>query len=114
VNQYTPVARRTHKTSVRSEGLEAARSVEQRHGPRARGSVGRPSGGTAHRHGRNRAITATRCAQDAAGALRSALLAKLRDGELKVCRLSLLPTQDKNAMGAMAKLEAGRKGAGGG
>jgi large subunit ribosomal protein L4 len=44
------------------------------------------------------------------GALRSALSAKLRDGELKVVQaFTFTDHKTKNAMGAMAKLEAGRK-----
>ena len=43
------------------------------------------------------------------GALRSALSAKLRDGELKVVQaFQLADHKTKNAMGALAKLEAGR------
>jgi large subunit ribosomal protein L4 len=44
------------------------------------------------------------------GALRSALSAKLRDGELKVVQaFSFADHKTKSAMGALAKLEAGRK-----
>jgi large subunit ribosomal protein L4 len=44
------------------------------------------------------------------GALRSALSAKLRDGELKVVQaFNFADHKTRNAMGAMAKLEAGRK-----
>ena len=43
------------------------------------------------------------------GALRSALSAKLRDGELKVVQaFTLTDHKTKNAMGALAKLDAGR------
>ena len=43
------------------------------------------------------------------GALRSALSAKVRDGELKVVQaFQLEDHKTKNAMGALAKLEAGR------
>jgi large subunit ribosomal protein L4 len=43
------------------------------------------------------------------GALRSALSAKLRDGELKVVQaLTLADHKSKNARGTLAKLEAGR------
>src|SRR5216117_916185 len=43
------------------------------------------------------------------GALRSALSAKIRDGELKVVQaFTLEDHKTKNAMGALAKLEAGR------
>ena len=43
------------------------------------------------------------------GALRSALSAKVRDGELKVVQaFSMADHKTKNAMGALAKLEAGR------
>jgi large subunit ribosomal protein L4 len=43
------------------------------------------------------------------GALRSALSAKVRDGELKVVQAFNLPDhKTKNAMGTLAKLEAGR------
>ena len=44
------------------------------------------------------------------GALRSALSAKVRDGELKVVQaFNFADHKTKNAMGALAKLEAGRK-----
>ncbi len=43
------------------------------------------------------------------GALRSALSAKVRDGELKVVQaFSFADHKTKNAMGALARLEAGR------
>src|ERR1035438_1022862 len=43
------------------------------------------------------------------GALRSALSAKVRDGELKVVQaFTFADHKTKNAMGALAKLEAGR------
>src|SRR4029077_13256742 len=43
------------------------------------------------------------------GALRSALSAKLRDGELKVVQaFDFADNKTKNAMGVLAKLEAGR------
>ena len=43
------------------------------------------------------------------GALRSALSAKLRDGELKVVQdFNFADNKTKNAMGVLAKLEAGR------
>src|SRR6202046_1918039 len=44
------------------------------------------------------------------GALRSALSAKLRDGELKIVQnFDFADHKTKNAMGALAKLEIGRK-----
>ena len=49
------------------------------------------------------------------GALRSALSAKLRDGELKVVQaFDLADHKTKNVAGALAKLEAEPHGAGGG
>jgi len=97
VNQYTAGLRAgTHKTKVRSEVAGSGKKLWKQKGTgRARvGSVRSPiwrHGGTAHGpQPRDYSYHLPR--KMMLGALRSALSAKLRDGELKVCRLSVLPT----------------------
>jgi len=115
VNQYTAGLRAgTHKTKVRSEVAGSGKKLWKQKGTgRARvGSVRSPiwrHGGTAHGpQPRDYSYHLPR--KMMLGALRSALSAKLRDGELKVVQaFSFADHKTKNAMGAMAKLEAGRK-----
>ena len=115
VNQYTAGLRAgTHKTKVRSEVAGSGKKLWKQKGTgRARvGSVRSPiwrHGGTAHGpQPRDYSYHLPR--KMMLGALRSALSAKLRDGELKVVQaFTFADHKTKNAMGAMAKLEAGRK-----
>jgi large subunit ribosomal protein L4 len=115
VNQYTAGLRAgTHKTKVRSEVAGSGKKLWKQKGTgRARvGSVRSPiwrHGGTAHGP-QPRDYSYKMPRKMLLGALRSALSAKLRDGELKVVQaFTFADHKTKNAMGAMAKLEAGRK-----
>jgi large subunit ribosomal protein L4 len=115
VNQYTAGLRAgTHKTKVRSEVAGSGKKLWKQKGTgRARvGSVRSPiwrHGGTAHGpQPRDYSYKLPR--KMLLGALRSALSAKLRDGELKVVQaFSFADHKTRNAMDAMARLEAGRK-----
>jgi len=115
VNQYTAGLRAgTHKTKVRSEVAGSGKKLWKQKGTgRARvGSVRSPiwrHGGTAHGpQPRDYSYKLPR--KMLLGALRSALSAKLRDGELKVVQaFTFADHKTRNAMGAMARLEAGRK-----
>jgi large subunit ribosomal protein L4 len=115
VNQYTAGLRAgTHKTKVRSEVAGSGKKLWKQKGTgRARvGSVRSPiwrHGGTAHGpQPRDYSYKLPR--KMLLGALRSALSAKLRDGELKVVQaFTFADHKTKNAMGAMARLEGGRK-----
>jgi len=104
----------THKTKVRSDVAGSGKKLWKQKGTgRARvGSVRSPiwrHGGTVHGpQPRDYSYKLPR--KMLLGALRSALSAKLRDGELKVVQaFTFADHKTKNAMGAMAKLEAGRK-----
>jgi large subunit ribosomal protein L4 len=115
VNQYTAGLRAgTHKTKVRSEVAGSGKKLWKQKGTgRARvGSVRSPiwrHGGTAHGP-QPRDYSYKMPRKMLLGALRSALSAKLRDGELKVVQaFTFADHKTKNAMGAMAKLDAGRK-----
>jgi large subunit ribosomal protein L4 len=103
----------THKTKVRSEVAGSGKKLWKQKGTgRARvGSVRSPiwrHGGTVHgpvprdySYGLPRKMLK--------GALRSALSAKVRDGELKVVQaFSLEDHKSKNARGALTRLETGR------
>ena len=115
VNQYTAGLRAgTHKTKVRSEVAGSGKKLWKQKGTgRARvGSVRSPiwrHGGTVHGP-QPRDYSYKMPRKMLLCALRSALSAKLRDGELKVVQaFTFADHKTKNAMGAMAKLEAGRK-----
>jgi large subunit ribosomal protein L4 len=115
VNQYTAGLRAgTHKTKVRSEVAGSGKKLWKQKGTgRARvGSVRSPiwrHGGTVHGP-QPRDYSYKMPRKMLLGALRSALSAKLRDGELKVVQaFTFADHKTKNAMGAMAKLEGGRK-----
>ena len=115
VNQYTAGLRAgTHKTKVRSEVAGSGKKLWKQKGTgRARvGSVRSPiwrHGGIVHGpQPRDYSYKLPR--KMLLGALRSALSAKLRDGELKVVQaFSFADHKTRNAMDAMARLEAGRK-----
>ncbi len=114
VRQYQAGLRAgTHKTKVRSEVAGSGKKLWKQKGTgRARvGSVRSPlwrHGGTMHGpQPRDYSYKLPR--KMLLGALRSALSAKVRDGELKVVQAFQLDDhKTKNAMGALAKLEAGR------
>jgi large subunit ribosomal protein L4 len=115
VNQYTAGLRAgTHKTKVRSEVAGSGKKLWKQKGTgRARvGSVRSPiwrHGGIVHGP-QPRDYSYKMPRKMLLGALRSALSAKLRDGELKVVQaFTFADHKTRNAMGAMAKLEAGRK-----
>src|ERR1700735_4925915 len=125
VRHYQAGARAgTHKTKVRREvaggGARVRREVagagkklwKQKGTGRARsGSVRSPlwrHGGTVHGPV-PRDYSYSLPKKMVVGALRSALSAKLRDGELKIVQnFDFADHKTKNAMGALAKLEAGR------
>jgi large subunit ribosomal protein L4 len=103
----------THKTKVRREVEGSGKKLWKQKGTgRARvGSVRSPlwrHGGTVHGPvPRDYSYKLPRKMQ--LGALRSALSAKVRDGELKVVQaFNLADHKTKNAMGTLAKLEGGR------
>jgi large subunit ribosomal protein L4 len=103
----------THKTKVRREVEGSGKKLWKQKGTgRARvGSVRSPlwrHGGTVHGPvPRDYSYKLPRKMQ--IGALRSALSAKVRDGELKVVQaFGFADHKTKNAMGALAKLEGGR------
>ncbi|MGE5327194.1 MAG: 50S ribosomal protein L4 [Deltaproteobacteria bacterium] len=114
VRQYQAGQRAgTHKTKVRSEVAGSGKKLWKQKGTgRARmGSIRSPiwrHGGTVHGPvPRDYSYKLPR--KMVLGALRSALSAKVRDGELKVVQaFNLEDHKTKNAMGALAKLEAGR------
>jgi large subunit ribosomal protein L4 len=115
VNQYTAGLRAgTHKTKVRSEVAGSGKKLWKQKGTgRARvGSVRSPiwrHGGTVHGP-QPRDYSYKMPRKMLLGALRSALSAKLRDGELKVVQaFTFADHKTRNALGVMAKLEAGRK-----
>jgi large subunit ribosomal protein L4 len=103
----------THKTKVRREVAGSGKKLWKQKGTgRARvGSVRSPlwrHGGTVHGPV-PRDYSYSLPKKMVVGALRSALSAKLRDGELKIVRnFDFADHKTKNAMGALAKLEAGR------
>src|SRR5271156_1848778 len=103
----------THKTKVRSEVRGSGKKLWKQKGTgRARmGSVRSPiwrHGGTVHGPV-PRDYSYSLPKKMVVGALRSALSAKLRDGELKVVQaFDFADHKTRNAMGALAKLEAGR------
>ena len=109
----------THKTKVRSEVAGSGKKLWKQKGTgRARvGSVRSPlwrHGGTVHGPV-PRDYSYKLPHKMVLGALRSALSAKVRDGELKVVQaFNLADHKTKNAMNALAQLEAGRTRAGGG
>jgi large subunit ribosomal protein L4 len=103
----------THKTKTRSEVSGSGKKLWKQKGTgRARvGSVRSPiwrHGGTVHGPvTRDYSYKLPR--KMLLGALRSALSAKVRDGELKVVHsFNLADHKTKSAMGALAKLEGGR------
>jgi len=103
----------THKTKVRGEVAGSGKKLWKQKGTgRARmGSIRSPiwrHGGTAHGPvPRDYSYKLPR--KMLQGALRSALSAKLRDGELKVIQeFTLADHKTRNAMNALAALEAGR------
>jgi large subunit ribosomal protein L4 len=114
VRQYQAGQRAgTHKTKVRSEVAGSGKKLWKQKGTgRARvGSVRSPiwrHGGTVHGpQPRDYSYKLPR--KMLLGALRSALSAKVRDGELKVVNeFNLADHKTKNAMSSLAKLEAGR------
>ena len=114
VRQYQAGLRSgTHKTKTRSEVAGSGKKLWKQKGTgRARmGSVRSPiwrHGGTVHGP-QPRDYSYRLPKKMLLGALRSALSAKVRDGELKVVHeFNLADHKTKNAMGALAKLEAGR------
>jgi large subunit ribosomal protein L4 len=103
----------THKTKVRAEVAGSGKKLWKQKGTgRARmGSVRSPlwrHGGTVHGPvPRDYSYSLPR--KMVLGALRSALSAKVRDGELKVVQaFGLADHKTRNAMSTLAKLEAGR------
>ena len=114
VRQYRAGQRAgTHKTKVRSEVAGSGKKLWKQKGTgRARvGSVRSPiwrHGGTVHGpQPRDYSYKLPR--KMLQGALRSALSAKVRDGELKVVQtLSFSDHKTKNATAALSKLETGR------
>jgi len=103
----------THKTKTRSEVAGSGKKLWKQKGTgRARvGSVRSPiwrHGGTVHGPVvRDYSYKLPR--KMLLGALRSALSAKVRDGELKVIQaFNFADHKTRNAMGALARLEAGR------
>jgi len=114
VRQYTAGLRAgTHKVKTRSEVAGSGKKLWKQKGTgRARiGSVRSPiwrHGGIVHGPV-PRDYSYSLPKKMLKGALRSALSAKVRDGELKVVQeFSLGDHKTKNAMGALARLEAGR------
>ena len=114
VRHYQARARAgTHKTKVRREVAGSGKKLWKQKGTgRARvGSVRSPlwrHGGTVHGPV-PRDYSYSLPKKMVVGALRSALSAKLRDGELKVVQaFDFADHKTRNAMGALAKLEAGR------
>ncbi len=114
VRQYQAGLRSgTHATKTRSEVAGSGKKLWKQKGTgRARmGSVRSPiwrHGGTVHGpQPRDYSYKLPR--KMVAGALRSALSAKMRDGELKVVQaFNLADHKTKNAMNALATLQAGR------
>jgi large subunit ribosomal protein L4 len=114
VRQYQAGLRAgTHATKTRSEVAGSGKKLWKQKGTgRARmGSVRSPiwrHGGTVHGpQPRDYSYKLPR--KMVAGALRSALSAKMRDGELKVVQaFNLADHKTKNAMNALATLQAGR------
>jgi len=114
VRQYQAGLRRgTHKTKTRSEVAGSGKKLWKQKGTgRARmGSVRSPlwrHGGTVHGPvPRDYSYKLPR--KMVLGALRSALSAKLRDGELKVVQeFAFADHKTRNAMDTLIKLEAGR------
>lgn len=114
VRQYQAGLRAgTHKTKVRAEVAGSGKKLWKQKGTgRARmGSVRSPlwrHGGTVHGPV-PRDYSYKLPKKMVVGALRSALSAKLRDGEMKVVQaFNFADHKTKNAMNALAKLEAGR------
>jgi len=114
VRQYQAGLRAgTHATKVRREVSGSGKKLWKQKGTgRARvGSVRSPvwrHGGTVHGP-RPRDYSYKLPKKMMLGALRSALSAKVRDGELKVVQnFNFSDHKTKNAMGALSKLEAGR------
>src|SRR5690348_1940066 len=104
----------THKTKVRAEVAGSGKKLWKQKGTgRARmGSIRSPlwrHGGTVHGPV-PRDYSYKLPKKMLLGALRSALSAKVRDGELKVVQeFNLTDHKTKNAMDALIRLEAGRK-----
>jgi large subunit ribosomal protein L4 len=114
VRQFQAGARAgTHKTKVRSEVAGSGKKLWKQKGTgRARvGSVRSPiwrHGGISHGP-QPRDYSYSMPRKMLLGALRSALSAKVRDGELKVVQaFSFADHKTKQAMNALATLEAGR------
>ena len=114
VRQYQAGTRAgTHKTKVRSEVAGSGKKLWKQKGTgRARmGSVRSPlwrHGGTVHGPV-PRDYSYKLPKKMLLGALRSALSAKVRDGELKVVQaFNFADNKTKNAMATLGKLEAGR------
>jgi len=115
VRQYRAGLRSgTHKTKVRSEVAGSGKKLWKQKGTgRARmGSIRSPlwrHGGTVHGPV-PRDYSYKLPKKMLVGALRSALSAKVRDGELKVIHeFNFADHKTKSAMGVLSKLEAGRK-----
>jgi len=114
VRQYQAGQRAgTHKTKVRSDVAGSGKKLWKQKGTgRARmGSIRSPlwrHGGTVHGpQPRDYSYKLPR--KMVLGALRSALSAKVRDGELKIVQaFNFSDHKTKNAMNTLAKLEAGR------
>jgi len=114
VKQYQAGLRAgTHKTKVRSEVAGSGKKLWKQKGTgRARiGSIRSPlwrHGGIVHGpQPRDYSYKLPR--KMVLGALRSALSAKVRDGELKVIQaFNFADNKTRNAVGALAKLETGR------
>jgi len=114
VRQYQAGLRAgTHKTKRRSEVAGSGKKLWKQKGTgRARvGSVRSPiwrHGGTVHGP-QPRDYSYKLPKKMLVGALRSALSAKLRDGEIKIVQeFNFSDHKTKNAMGALGKLQAGR------
>jgi large subunit ribosomal protein L4 len=114
VRQYQAGLRAgTHKTKRRSEVAGSGKKLWKQKGTgRARvGSVRSPiwrHGGTVHGP-QPRDYSYKLPKKMLVGALRSALSAKLRDGEIKIVQeFNFADHKTKNAMGALGKLQAGR------
>ncbi len=114
VRQYQAGARAgTHATKVRSEVAGSGKKLWKQKGTgRARvGSVRSPiwrHGGTVHGP-QPRDYSYKMPRKMVVGALRSALSAKVRDGELKIVQaFNFADHKTKNAMSALANLQAGR------
>jgi len=94
----------THKVKERAKSAGGPQALKQKGTGRARvGSIRSPLCVMAARStDQGRAITATRCRENAAGALRSALSAKLAEQKLTVVDAWTLETQDQMLLAVLA------------